>query len=80
MASLPSDLAAALDAVERSLKAPSVAGELASDGVNVSLALVALHGLRAYVSGQNAEAAEDLGTAAEEITARHRRASTEKPS
>lgn len=80
MSSLPPDLATALAAVERSLKDPTVAGELASGGVNVSLALVALDGLRAYVSGMNAEAADDLGTAAEEIAARHRRASTEKPS
>lgn len=80
MSSLPPDLATALDDVERSLKNPGVAGDLASGGVNVSLALVALHGLRAYVSGRSAEAAEDLATAAEEITTRHRRASTEKPS
>lgn len=74
------DLGRLLGDVERLLKTPRVAESLATRSVNVSLALVALDGLRAYLEGEHGRAAEELGTAAEEIAARHRRASTEKPS
>lgn len=66
--------------LERLLKDPHVGEALAARSVNISLALVACDGLRAYLAGQHGRAAEDLGTAAEEIGARHRRASLEKPS
>jgi hypothetical protein len=71
------ELAPVLGELERLLKSPSVAETLAR-AVNVSLALVALDGLRAYL--KHGLAAEELGTAAEEIAARHKRARTEKPS
>jgi hypothetical protein len=74
------ELAHVLGELERLLKSPSVAETLAAQAVNVSLALVALDGLRAYLDGKHGLAAEELGTAAEEIAARHKRASTEKPS
>ena len=74
------ELARLLGDVEKVLKDPTTAASLSDKGVNVSLALVALHGLRAYVEGHPGQAAEDLGTAAEEIATRHRRASTEKSS
>jgi hypothetical protein len=52
------------------LKNPDVGAELAAKGVNISLAMVAADGLRAYLEGDKARAAEDLGTAAEEIATR----------
>jgi len=78
--SLPEALAPALTGLERLLKDPAIGATLAERSVNVSLAIVALDGLRAYLGGQHGRAAEDLATAAEEIAARHRRMSTEAPS
>lgn len=60
------------------LKNPEVGGELAARGVNVSLAMVAADGLRAYLEGDRERAAEDFGTAAEEIAARLARSREEK--
>jgi hypothetical protein len=74
------DLDLALTGVEKLLKDPNVATVLAEKAVNVSLAMVALDGLRAYLDGHHGKAAEELETAAEEIAARHRRMSTESPS
>jgi hypothetical protein len=54
------------------LKNPEAGAELAARGVNTSLALVAAEGLRAYVDGDKARAAEDFATVAEEIAARSR--------
>jgi hypothetical protein len=72
------DLLAELDLL---LKNPDAGAALAEKGVNVSLALVAADGLRAYLHGDKARAAEELGTAAEEIAARLKLSSrTEKPS
>jgi hypothetical protein len=59
-----------LSELETLLKNPDVGAELAGQGVNVSLALVAADGLRAYLAGDKPRAAEELGTAAEEIAAR----------
>lgn len=73
-------LAHAFSELERLLKDPEVGAALADKTVNISLALVACDGLRAYLEGRHARAAEDLATAAEEIAARHRRASEESPS
>ena len=52
------------------LKNPDVGTELAARGVNVSLAIVAAEGLRAYLAGDKARAAEDFDTVAEEIASR----------
>jgi hypothetical protein len=52
------------------LKNPDVGAELAENGVNISLAMVAADGLHAYLNGDKVRAAEDLGTAAEEIATR----------
>jgi hypothetical protein len=56
--------------LETLLKNPDVVGALAARGLNASLALVAVEGLRAYLAGNKAQAAEDLKTVAEEIEAR----------
>ncbi len=63
-------LEAVLDDLEALLKSGEVIGALTTSGVNASLALLAAGGLRAYLAGKKAEAAEDLGTAAEEIRGR----------
>jgi hypothetical protein len=68
------------DELDQLLKNVDVGGDLAERGVNVSLAIVAADGLRAYLKGDKAKAAEDLGTAAEEIGARLRLGDKEKPS
>jgi hypothetical protein len=52
------------------LKNPEVGAELASRGINISLAIVGAEGLHAYVKGEKARAAEDLATVAEEIASR----------
>lgn len=52
------------------LKNPEVGAALTARGVNVSLAIVGAEGLAAYVHGDKARAAEDLGTVAEEIASR----------
>ncbi len=52
------------------LKNPDVGAELAARGVNISLAIVGVEGLAAYVRGDKATAAEDLMTVAEEIASR----------
>jgi hypothetical protein len=56
--------------LERLLKTPEVSMSLGSRGVNTSIALLAAQGLRAYVAGNKAQAAEDLATAADELGAR----------
>jgi hypothetical protein len=58
--------------LDQLLKNPDCGAALAAKGINVSLALVAAEGLRAYLSGDKARAAEELGTVAEEIAARIR--------
>lgn len=59
-----------LDELDAVLKKADVNGYLNENGINASLALLIADGLRAYLKGQKREAAEDLGTAAEEIAAR----------
>lgn len=59
-----------LDELVALLKRSEVGSELASRGVNVSLAIVGAEGLAAYVHGEKARAAEDLATVAEEIASR----------
>lgn len=62
------------------LKNPAVSVALTERGVNVSLAITAAEGLTAYVHGDKARAIDDLGTVAEEIKARLKISSAEKPS
>jgi hypothetical protein len=66
-------LTSLLDALEHALKEPDVGASLTDSGVNVSLALVATSGLRAYLAGHKDQAAEEFATAAEEIASRLRR-------
>jgi hypothetical protein len=58
------------DELEQTLKEPTALAELTEKGVNASIALVAVQGLRAYLKGDNRQAADDLGTAADEIRMR----------
>ena len=63
------------------LKNPEVGAALTERGVNISLAIVGVEGLLAYVHGEKERAAEDLETVAEEISARLARTDPEnKPS
>jgi hypothetical protein len=52
------------------LKKPDVGAAFAERGVNISLALAAVEGLRAYLEGDKARAAEEFGTVAEEVASR----------
>ena len=56
--------------LDQLLKNADCGAILASRGVNVSLALTAAEGLRAYLRGEKRRAADDFGTVAEEILAR----------
>jgi hypothetical protein len=64
------EIGEAFDDLEDLLKNGDVVGALSARGINTSLALVAVQGLRAYLTGNKAQAADDLGTVAEEIKAR----------
>jgi hypothetical protein len=59
-----------MDELDSLLKNPDVGAQLTSRGINTSLALLVADALRAYLKGKKKEAAEDLSTAAEEISAR----------
>lgn len=59
-----------LDDLDELLKRNDVGAVLAERGINISLALTAANGLRAYLEGDKATAIDDLGTVAEEIAAR----------
>ena len=59
-----------LGELEALLKRGDVGQALSARGVNTSLAMLAVDGLRAYLAGDKAHAAEDLGTVAEEIAGR----------
>lgn len=65
-----STLGQLLSEVETLLKTPDLGMELGRKGINTSVALIATQGLAAYIEGNKVRAAEDLGTAAEEIRAR----------
>lgn len=58
------------DELDTLLKNPELGSALADSGVNISFAIVAADGLRAYLHGEKERAAEDLGTVAEEIASR----------
>jgi hypothetical protein len=64
------EISAVLEELEMLLKNGDVVGYLSSKNINASLALLAIQGLRAYLSGKKPEAADDFGTVAEEIRAR----------
>ncbi len=64
------ELADVFEDLEALLKNNEVGAELTEGGVNISLALTAVAGLRAYLRGDKVAALEDLGTAVEEIAAR----------
>ncbi|MET0591065.1 MAG: hypothetical protein ABW133_00095 [Polyangiaceae bacterium] len=59
-----------LDELDEVLKKPDVSVYLNEKGVTAGVALLIADGLRAYLQGKKEEAADDLGTAAEEIVAR----------
>ena len=59
-----------LGELEGLLKNPDVGAALAEKGVNISLALAGVDGLRAYLAGDKERAAEEFGTVAEEVAAR----------
>jgi hypothetical protein len=60
----------ALDELDTLLKNPDVGAALADRGVNISLALVGVEGLRAYIAGEKERAAEEFSTLAEEVSSR----------
>lgn len=64
------EIANVMDELEDLLKNGDVVEALSDKGINASLALTAIDGIRAYLEGRKAQAAEDLGTVAEEINAR----------
>jgi hypothetical protein len=74
------ELEGVLDDLENLLKNPDVGAALTARGINTSLALLIADALRAYLRGKKRDAAEDLGTAAEEIASRLRRSDSGGPS
>lgn len=64
------EIRAVFDDLEALLKNGEVIGVLSAGGINASLALVAIDGLRHYLQGKKAEAADDFSTVAEEIRGR----------
>ena len=64
------EIAAVMDDLDALLKNGDVIEALTKKGVNASLALLALTGLRSYLEGDKVSAAEDLATAAEDILGR----------
>ncbi len=59
-----------LEDLDALLKRNDLGSLLAERGINISLALTAANGLRAYLHGDKTTAIDDLGTVAEEIAAR----------
>lgn len=59
-----------LDEVDDMLKMPDFIAHLAEKGVNSSLAMLAVEGLRAYTEGDRSKACEDLSAFVEEVRAR----------
>ena len=67
---LIAELDAVFDEVDKLLKKPEAGAELAETGVNASLAMTLVDGLRAYLHGDKGTALLELGTATDEIAAR----------
>lgn len=59
-----------MDELVSLLKNPDVVAALTKRGINASLALLAIDGIGAYLMGNKQQAADDLGTVAEEIEGR----------
>jgi hypothetical protein len=68
------ELEEVLNDLDALLKNGDVCAALAARGVNMSLALTAVAGLRSYVRGQKMDALADFETVAEEIATRAARA------
>jgi hypothetical protein len=66
------ELSELLDELDALLKNPDVGALFTGRGINTSLAILVADALRAYLKGNKREAAEDLSTAAEEISSRLR--------
>ena len=64
------ELCEVLGELDTLLKNPDVGAALADRGVNISLALVGVEGLRAYLEGDKVRAAEEFSTLAEELAGR----------
>jgi hypothetical protein len=64
------EIEAVIDDLEALLKNGEVIGSLTGRGINASIALVGVSGLRAYLKGHKAEAADDFATVAEEVRGR----------
>jgi hypothetical protein len=64
------EIADLFDDIDRLLKNGDVVAALNDRGVNVSLAITAADGLRAYLRGEKARAADDFSLVAEEIALR----------
>ncbi len=64
------ELVEVLGELDTLLKNPGVGAALAAKGVNISLALVGVEGLRAYLDGDKERAAEEFSTVAEEVASR----------
>jgi hypothetical protein len=62
------------------LKNVDVVAAFTERGVNASIAMLICDGLRAYLKGEKARAADDLSTAAEEIAGRLAGAGLGRPS
>jgi hypothetical protein len=62
-----------LTEVEELLKRPSLGFELGKRKINTSIALLAVQGIIAYMSGDERRACDDLETAVDEIKARRDR-------
>ena len=74
-----SEISAVFDELEALMKSSEVVGALAERGINASLALVAVEGLRSYLAGRKADAVDDLRTVADEIEARMAFSATGEP-
>jgi hypothetical protein len=59
-----------MEELDALLKNPDVGAHLTARGINTSIALLVADALHAYLKGKKQEAAEDLSTAAEEISSR----------
>ncbi len=66
--------------LETLLKNPEVCAALADQGVNTSLAMLAMDGFVAYLRGDKAKAVEELTHFTEEVSARMKESAKEKPS
>jgi hypothetical protein len=67
------------DELDVLLKNADVGAELAARGINVSLALTLIEGVRAYFRGDKEQAILELGTATDEIAARLARSRSGEP-